>query len=118
MQFFIDEYDGLKVAVTKLCEYLVDNGASQDATFNCRLAVTELVGNVLKHGDAKATLSIEIDEESILLTVSSSQVFKPPKISRCSNVYAEHGRGLFLVDCISTERTFTREGAITVRIKK
>ena len=118
MQFSIDGYDGLKIAVTKLCEYLLACGVVNDRVFDCRLAVTELVGNVLKHGKAKATLDVEVSEESVLLTLHSTEKFQPPTISRCSGVYAESGRGLFLVDYVSEERTITREGSILLRIKK
>ena len=118
MQFLIKGYDDLKTSTATLCEELQKNGVSNSAVFDCRLVIAELVGNVLKHGNGQASLGVEVTADSLLITVTSSQKFTPPKISRCSGVYAESGRGLFLVDYYSEERTTTSEGSITVKIKR
>ncbi len=118
MQFSINGYDDLKNSTATLCEELSKNGVDSNVVFHCRLVIAELVGNILKHGNGQASLTVEDAKDCLLITVSSSQKFTPPKVSRCSGVYAESGRGLFLVDYYSEERTITNEGSITVRIKK
>ena len=118
MQFSIHGYEELKNATATLCAELTGYGVDKNAIFDCRLVITELVGNILKHGDGQARLEVEVTQESVLITVASPQKFTPPKISCCSGVYAESGRGLFLVDCYSEERTLNQEGAITVTIKR
>ena len=118
MEFLINGYEELKNATATLCAELAGYGVEKNAVFDCRLVITELVGNILKHGDGQARLSVEVTQECVLITVSSPQKFIPPKISRCSGVYAESGRGLFLVDYYSEQRTVTKEGSITVKIKR
>ena len=117
MQFEINGYEGLREATAALCAYLLEKGVSQDRTFDCRLVVNELVGNVLKHSGVAAKLESAIKDGFVEITVRSSVQFIPPQISKCSGVYAENGRGLYLVDFVSERRTVGYESGITVRIK-
>ena len=71
----------------------------------------------MQHSDGVASLESEIRGEFIELKVRSSVRFCPPEESRCSEVYAESGRGLFIVDNVCTERSFTEDGGIKVLIK-
>ena len=118
MQYSIDSYESLKTAVADFCAYLAKNGVSNDSLFDCRLAVNELVGNILKHEQSTAFLSVQVTETEVVLSVRSANGFAPPVISRCSGVYAENGRGLFLVDSVSVTRTVSQENGITVHIKR
>ena len=117
MQFEINGYEGLREATAALCAYLLEEGVSQDRTFDCRLVINELVGNVLKHSGVAATLESVVKDGFVEISVRSSVQFTPPQISKCSSVYAENGRGLYLVDFVSEQRTVGYEGGITVRIK-
>lgn len=118
MQYSIDSYESLKTAVADFCAYLIQNGVSNDSIFDCRLVVSELVGNILKHEQTTAFLSVQVTDTEVVLSVRSENGFAPPVVSRCSGVYAENGRGLFLVDSVSVTRTISQENGITVRIKK
>ncbi len=117
MQFEIHDYPTMQKSIADFCRFLADFGLSAERIFDCRLVANELIGNVLRHTPGKARLQGDIEDGFVVLTVRSSVAFMPPKTSNCSDVYAEHGRGLFLVDSVCAERITTDEGDILVRIQ-
>ncbi len=117
MIFEIKDYQAMHAAIAKLCDTLQKSSIPSERVFDSKLVISELVGNVLRHTDGKATLHGEINGEFIELTVYSSTAFLPPEKSRPADVYAESGRGLFLVDAVCEKRTLTDEGGILVKIK-
>ena len=118
MQFCIKDKTALKDAVEKLCVFLRENGVAAEKIFDSRLVVNELLGNVFKHGDGDARLNFVLNETHIEITVYTATPFYPPKLSVCSDVYAEHGRGLYLIDSICLERCNLQDGSICIRISR
>lgn len=117
MVFEIDNYVSLRSAMEVVSRLLAERNVASERVFDTRLVISELVGNVLRHAKTSATLSVEFNGECIELCVCSEIPFVPPKISRKVEVFAESGRGLFLVDSVSEERTCSKDGEIRVRIK-
>lgn len=117
MIFEIENYGTLKSAVEELCDFLATNKVSDEYIFDSKLVVYELLGNVLKHSGGSAKLLMELLQGCIELKVLAEKIFFPPEQGTCAGVFSEHGRGLFLVDSVSAERTFTADGGILVRIK-
>ncbi len=117
MEFEIKDYPTMKRAITDFCRFLDEQGVSKDRVFDSRLALNELVGNVLRHTDGAARLRGEVKQEHIEMVVLSKTAFIPPERSQCSEVYAEHGRGLFLVDSVCFERSVSADGGICIKIK-
>lgn len=117
MIFRIENVDGMHDVLRNVCKYLEENGVSQDGVFNTKLAVTELVGNILKHAKAIATVSVTLNT-FIELTVRSTVAFTAPIKSQCSTVFSESGRGLFLVDSVCISRNQTEDGSIVLTICK
>ena len=117
MIFEIENYQTLKRAVEELCDFLFDNDVPVDKVFDSKLAMYELLGNVLKHSGGSAKLQGDLSDGFVELKILSERIFCPPEQGTCSDVYSEHGRGLFLVDSVCVERTASEDGTITVRIK-
>ena len=117
MFFEVKNQKSLDTALVALCQYLTENGVPHGSIFDSKLVVSELVGNVLRHSDGVATLHGGIKDGFVELKVLSTVFYRPPENSRCSDVYAESGRGLFIVDNVCAERIFTDDGGIQVRIK-
>ena len=117
MIFEIESHLAMREALDDFCRYLVSNGVSPERVFDSKLVATELVGNVLRHSKGVAKLCGEITEEFIELIVLSSVPFVPPIRSEKAELYAESGRGLFLVDSVCEERFSTGDGGIKVRIR-
>lgn len=116
MQFVLTSYEMLSRAMEEFSSFLRQNGVSEESVFNSKLVTSELVSNVFQHAGGTAILSGEIEADKIRIRVKSENGFRPPEKSCCSGVYAESGRGLYLVDTISEERSFSN-GAILVVIK-
>ena len=117
MYFEIKDTNALRLAMQELSPLLERERILSERIFDVRLAVNELVGNVLKHTAGVAKLRGTLQGDFMEITVYSATPFTPPKNSCCSDVYAEHGRGLFLIDSVSEVRTTTSDGGICIKIK-
>ena len=117
MWFEIETTEDLKNATQAICRYLEENDVPKEKVFDCRLVVNELVANVLRHSDGKASVKGNITDGRIEIFVRSTQAFIPPTVSVCSPATAEGGRGLYLVDSVSVSRTVSPDGEIKVVIQ-
>ncbi len=117
MQFEIQDVMAMQDALVDFCRFLTEHRVPQERIFDSRLIVNELVANVLKHTGEIAHVTGEIKDGMIEVTVRSKSRFIPPQESRCSDVFAEHGRGLYLVDRLCSQRRTDENGAIIVTIK-
>lgn len=117
MFFEVNDQKSLEAAMAALCQYLTERSVPHGSVFDSKLVVSELVGNVLRHSNGVATLRGGVKDGFVELKVHSTVHFRPPEKSSCSDVYAESGRGLFIVDNVCAERIFTEDGGIEVRIK-
>ena len=117
MVFEVENYSALQEAAAEFCRFLNEQNIPSEHIFDARLVINELVGNVLKHSDGKAKLRVELKDGFLEMSIASHKTYFPPEKSSCSDVYAEHGRGLYLVDAVCYERSMTSDGAILVKIK-
>ncbi len=116
MKFEIIGLENLTEAVKEFCDFLSDADICEDLIFNSRLALSELIENTFLHSKIKkANVEGCVNENYIECKVYTD--YRPPKESVCSSVFSEHGRGLFLVDQVCDERTYTDDGAIQIKIK-
>ena len=107
----------LQNATREFCDALLSCGVPQERAFDCRLIASELLSNAIKHSGAQATLRWLVTVGQVELWVISTVPYTPPSRSKCSDILAEHGRGMYLVDSFSFERTTTDDGAIKVVVK-
>lgn len=115
MKYEVSDLQTLRAALDGFCSYLKMCDISEESLFDSRLVVSELAGNVLKHTRSSAVVEGELVNGKIEVEVRSETPFRPPVRSALpESVYAENGRGLFLVDCVSEKRFFTPEGGIRV----
>lgn len=117
MIFEIENYASLKEAMESVSRFLIERDVPAERVFDARLVTSELIGNVLRHAKSTAKLCVELCGGFVEVRVLSEIPFIPPIRSEKAEVFAESGRGLFLVDSVSEERTLTKEGGILVRIK-
>lgn len=116
MKTRITDMLSIKRELERLSEYLQSEQVIGETLFHSKLVFSELVGNILRHSKAYAEVESKVDGDFVHLYIRSSDGYMPPKCSVCSDVYAENGRGLFLVDTVS----YSREefaGGIKVLIK-
>lgn len=117
MTYEIINYATLRRAVDELCNFLFAQNVASDRVFDSKLVAYELLGNVLKHADGNAKLHFGLTPDFVELKITATELFFPVKRDSCSDVYAESGRGLFLVDQVA-ERFITEDGGMLIRIKR
>lgn len=120
MYFEIDNYNALKDALNTLCTGLRQRDIPQDTVYDSKLVADELLSNALRHGGGKAFFSVELNGDSISISVKSLQAFRPPDESILVSREAESGRGLYLVDTIVETRRYSedRGTSVVIRIRK
>ncbi|MDE6676203.1 MAG: ATP-binding protein [Clostridia bacterium] len=117
MLFEIENFLMLDDALAKMCAAFREEAIPENAVFDCKLVARELLSNALRYGGGRARFTFERSGEEIHIRVKSATDFVPPKVSVCSDVTAERGRGLYLVDAVSDERAYSKEEGICVIVK-
>jgi anti-sigma regulatory factor (Ser/Thr protein kinase) len=117
MIFHVKDYATLQTALDGLCEGLTEWKLQQDRIFDCKLVACELVGNVLKYTDGKAGLQVSIADGIVSLKALSECFFELPENIVCSGLYAESGRGLFLVNSLCEGQISAETDGIVAKIK-
>ena len=117
LQFEIKDVTAMQNALADFCTFLNECQVPQERIFDSRLVANELVANVLKHAGEVAWFTGGIKNGFIEVAVRSQNGFYPTRCNVCSDVYSEHGRGLFLVDRLCVERRLGDDGAIVVVLK-
>lgn len=117
MKFQVDDQGALKAALEAMCSALERAAVSENAVFDCKLVANELLVNALRHGGGHALFSAEMGVDEIVIRVRSGRPFCPPRAPVCSDVDAECGRGLFLVDALSVSRSYSEEEGISVIVR-
>ena len=117
MHFEVNSKQAVQEAIAALCRFLDGEGLSKERVFDSRLVASELLGNIFKHTDGVARLKSRVQNGFVEIAVWSSVASTSPTQSTCADVYAEHGRGLFLIDRVCEERSVSGEGEVIVRIR-
>lgn len=116
MEYEVNTNATLKIATDALQAYLTAQGVEDEKIFDAKLAAREILENVLRHAKATALFSFELKGGFVRLSIRSQSEFCPTERTVCSSVYSEHGRGLFLVESVSSSVTF-EQGLTEILIK-
>jgi anti-sigma regulatory factor (Ser/Thr protein kinase) len=115
--FEVKDYTSLQTALDGLCQFLTKWKVAEEKVFDCKLVACELVGNVLKYTDGKAGLQVSIADGIVSLKALSECFFELPENIVCSGLYAESGRGLFLVNSLCEGQISAETDGIVAKIK-
>lgn len=118
MYFEIGDFNALRAALHEMCLRFSAEKIPEEAVFQSRLVADELLSNVLQHGGGKAFFSVVREGETIAITVRGASGFRPPEKSNIpADLFAERGRGLYLVDAFCESREYSEKDGIRVLIK-
>lgn len=117
MNCVIEDFNALKEALHRMCLQFAARNIPEEVVFNSKLIADELLSNVLQHGGGKAFFTATLEGNEIKICVRGSENFRPPERSALADVFAERGRGLFLVDSYCTRREFSETDGIRVFIQ-
>lgn len=116
MYYEIGDYNALRKALQEMC-FAFRKEFSEETVFNSKLVATELLSNVLQHGGGRAQLRVERVGNEIRICVRGENGYRPPEKSSCAELFAERGRGLYLVDATCERRTYSEEEGVIVFLK-
>lgn len=117
MKYEVKNLNELREASRALSVFLLEKEVPRELAFDSRLIISELAANVLKHSRSVARIEAAVLVGQVVLTVHAEDGSLPPEFSVCSEVTAESGRGLFLVDKLSAKRLVTEDGGVRVIIE-
>ena len=117
MLFNVKDYASLQTALEGLCQFLTERKVGQEQTFDCKLVACELLGNVLKYTNGDTGLCVEIADGFVCMKAKSNTFFELPEHIVCSGLYAESGRGLFLVNTLCEGQIFAEKDGIVAKLK-
>ena len=99
-------------------EFLRLGGACDDDIFASRLVSCELITNVIRHGGDEAEFTGTIAGDKIIITVAADSL-KDINLNRpAPDVFAENGRGLYIVKSFCCELCRGESGEVRVVIRR
>ena len=98
--FKVDNLKNMNAELKSFADFLRLSGADDDDIFASKLVSCELITNVIRHGGDEAEFTGTLTGDRIIITVSAESL-KGVDISRpAPDVFAESGRGLYIVKSI------------------
>lgn len=107
----------LNQSLKGFAQTLKDCGVGEDDVFACRLALCELMTNVIIHGGETARFTGELERGQMNLTVSAISLNGVNITPELPDAFAESGRGMYIVRMLSAGGIIRTDGGLTVIIK-
>lgn len=118
----------MRALIDEIMETVTGMGCAADKEYDVRLAIDEALTNAVVHGcredpskNVQCCVACEEDHGILIVVRDPGPGFNPASIPNPvvgENLYASHGRGIFLINQIADEVRFERGGAeIHMRIK-
>lgn len=98
--FKVDNLIHMDAALREFTDYLQRSDVCEDIVFDCRLVSCELITNVIRHCGEAAFFSGSLSGEGIEIRVSSENGGDVVVAPVLPDVFAESGRGLYIVNAI------------------
>lgn len=116
--FNVDDLKKMNEELRAFDEFLRRGGVREDDIFLCRLASCELISNVIIHGRESADFMGELLDDRISITVKGSGFDKVNVDARLPSLFAESGRGMFIVKSICFGAIERTDGGLRIYIKR
>ena len=118
ISFKIDNLKNMGAHLKTFADFLRLSGADDEDIFASRLVSCELITNVIRHGGDAAEFTGTLSKETIIISVTAES-FKNLDLSRpAPDVFAESGRGLYIIKSISSNIERGERGEIKVLIQR
>lgn len=100
MTFKVDNLKNMSAELRSFADLLRDNQVGDEDVFLSRLVSCELITNVIRHGGDEATFCGKLSDDLIEITVSADSLRGLDVQPKLSDVFAEGGRGLYIVKSV------------------
>lgn len=117
--FTVSDLKKMNSSLVDFCEELKTQDVDDDKVFESKLVSCELISNVLRHGGVEARFSGGVSGDIIEITVTSEKFGEVnPNAELPDDVFAESGRGLYIVRTLCRGEITVNGGEIKVILKK
>lgn len=117
--FKVDNLKLMHDALKEFTDFLKTAGADEDDVFASKLVSCELITNVIRHGGDEAEFTGSLTGDKIFITVAAESLKGVDVGGKAPDVFAESGRGLYIVKCFSYGEIERGDGGeIKVAIKR
>ena len=116
--FRVDNLKNMNACLKPVLDYQRRADVDDDAVFDSRLVSCELISNVLKHLGETASFEGTINADSIVITVSSESTDGSKIHADLPDVFAESGRGLYIIKTICRGNIFSDGCSVKVYIQR
>ena len=118
ISFKIDNLKNMGPNLKTFADFLRLSGADDEDIFASKLVSCELITNVIRHGGDEAEFTGSLSNDTIIITVTAES-FKNLDLTRpAPDVFAESGRGLYIIKSICSKIERGEHGEIKVLIKR
>lgn len=97
INFKVDNLKSMHDELKAFSDFLLDAGVCDDDIFASKLVTCELITNVIRHGGDTAFFTGALENGEIVITVSADSMRKADFAAQMPDVFAESGRGLYIV---------------------
>ncbi|MBI3406554.1 MAG: ATP-binding protein [Acidobacteria bacterium] len=121
------DVNAINMIVERVMEIAREQKCAEGKEFEIEMALQEALANAIKHGcKGDATKMVQFcvacDESRgmIIIVRDPGEGFDPASIPSCTvgeNIFAEHGRGIFLINRLMDEVSYAR-GGTEIRMRK
>ena len=116
--FKVDNLKNMNAELKSFADFLRLSGADDDDISASKLVSCELITNVIRHGGDEAEFTGTLSGDTIMITVTAES-FKELDICRpAPDVFAESGRGLYIIKSICSDIERGERGEIKVIIRR
>ena len=118
ISFKIDNLKNMGPHLKTFADFLRLSGADDEDIFASKLVSCELITNVIRHGGDEAEFTGSLSGDTIMITVTAES-FKNLDLTRpAPDVFAESGRGLYIIKSICSDIERGERGEIKVIIRR
>ena len=118
ISFKIDDLKNMGPQLKTFADFLRLAGADDEDIFASKLVSCELITNVIRHGGDEAEFTGTLSNDAITISVTAES-FKNLDLSRpAPDVFAESGRGLYIIKSICSDIERGERGEIKVLIRR
>ncbi len=116
--FTVSDLKKMNASLVEFCDELKTLDVDDDRVFESRLVSCELISNVLRHGGVEARFCGGVSGDVIEITVTSEKFGEVNPRAELPDVFAESGRGLYIVRTLCRGEITVNGGEIKVILKK
>ena len=118
INFKVDNLKMMRKKLEAFTDFLTEQQVCEDDVFASKLISCELLTNVIRHGGDEADFVGQLSDGEIKITVAADSLKGVDINGEPPDVFAESGRGLYIVKVFSSGIERGREGEISVSIKR